>query len=1446
MKKSFDYILFTALMLMVTLLVTHHAHAQINLEHILKASTTIANEMEHKRLISTTITINGQNTNAAVYLKVASQALIAIARQSKFMVSSLPSVKLPSEPYAKDTMPTEAVYLDPLSIAETIALAKQVISLLEDLPTAPNTFQLRNGRARLPDVIHHLASTLRFYHFYNCLPRHLRLTVISTVNLFPWTTPNGYEKYTSVISGWTDPWNLSYYMHPAHYFEAFSRTWDLVKNIQTSTRTQSEIQWDVGKKCYDEMLRIYWGSDRYWFVPPFESKYRMTGLEAMRYSDFNSAWHNTKMNTFIRAVGLPGAEWRHYVPGKGWVNTDVHDAYGSKKEPEKVVNHDPPWDIPWESNDPPPSPGIVRLPQPSDRSVTAIKQVIEKKGNRSTGNSLWLNFEDAKQYGPDFIVSQARRGGFTTLIITLKTTIGHVAFPFPETGVSVDKTREFPEYLNYQEAVSKLITTAHDKGLKVFGGFATLQDVMTPEDWRTTQPGLAFPHAHVSPCKPEYQKMLKTMLGKMLDKYPLDGIVLGQLFWADVITIEAFNTKGPGCDTSASDWYKTALSETAKELIKTIHEKRPGLPVWLTSHPFRPSPDPGCHYSGEQDFAALAALADGWIILTSDNVYLTQEPDPVKAEVERLQTLLKPVLNQNPGKRFDLSVSFYLADEWTFPAAYYDGLSKKMAELGVSMNLHSPISADGDFRQGHSPLGSGVAFSRTQWKKIGDMCARGSSVLVLDRSGSMEDYASNSSQNKKIDVLKDAADQFIRVMKPDIGNHLGLVQFNEDVVPFTLSYKADLSPLTEDRAKLLTKTTVPSITQGGCTSIGDGLTEAYNQLIDKVSHPGDRKAILLVTDGLENEPDWIDDIDDKLIASDITVYPLGLGYSSGIDEKKLTALANATNGDFRITSNNLIFRELFLEILVYSQGWSVITDPSGKLSRGDTITVSVPVTDTDSGVTFTTLWEGADNAIKLTLISPSGIPIDPHIGSGIRYVEHPRYAFYQLDFPLRGKLSAQWAGQWKLKLTNVGNGPDILYSAAAYAETSVRLDAHFDKLSHKTGDKVLVTARLSKGSKPLTGAALQVFCDIPLVGAGNILHQSKIGRDELQDGLMVNGDIVSLIGQKIQLLSKHAGKDILERDLIKFRLYDDGNHGDGNPNDGTYANTFPNTKIPGSYTFRFVASGIPTGEGQHTTREWTKSFYNEVNTDAKYSVVDVKLSHQAADGKVLFYYYDVNIAPRDKFGNYLGPGHPVTLTVTYPGASNQPATLNDNIDGTYTQKIRISQDAINAGAKLVIDVGGKTFTTIEKLPTYMKWSVSIHSGATFPTGNFGSSYNSSYMFGLNIDHHFTPQFSMIGFLVYNHFRASSTLWDDTYLWNLSANLKYEFPTYPFRPYINGGAGIYIPKNGSIKPGVNVGLGLDYSLNANWTAELGGDYHHIFTSGSSMRFFVTHAGLIYRF
>ncbi len=144
------------------------------------------------------------------------------------------------------------------------------------------------------------------------------------------------------------------------------------------------------------------------------------------------------------------------------------------------------------------------------------------------------------------------------------------------------------------------------------------------------------------------------------------------------------------------------------------------------------------------------------------------------------------------------------------------------------------------------------------------------------------------------------------------------------------------------------------------------------------------------------------------------------------------------------------------------------------------------------------------------------------------------------------------------------------------------------------------------------------------------------------------------------------------------------------------------------------------------------------------------------------------------------------------------------------------------------------------------YSFSLHLGYTIPTGSFNNNYDPSYSIGWNIDYHFTPQLSVVGLLGYNHFNSGSSSVSDTYWVNVSGNLKYEFTTSPLRPYVNGGPGIYIPEHGSTRLGFNAGLGLDYSLTSDWTIELGGDYNHIFTSGSDTQFIVPHIGLIYRF
>jgi hypothetical protein len=677
------------------------------------------------------------------------------------------------------------------------------------------------------------------------------------------------------------------------------------------------------------------------------------------------------------------------------------------------------------------------------------------------------------------------------------------------------------------------------------------------------------------------------------------------------------------------------------------------------------------------------------------------------------------------------------------------------------------------------------------------------------------------------------------MMKPDMGNRLGLVQFNQDVVPFATAYDADLSELDAARATLLRTTTIPSIVQGGSTSIGDGLNEALNQFTT-IASPNPDQVILLVTDGKENTPLWIADVQDALIANEIAVYPLGLGYSSGINEGKLTDLAQATGGTYRITSNELIFRKFFIEILAGAVDWTVITDPVGELARNDVDTVSVVVTADQDGVTFTAYWEGVDEAIDLELITPSGKVITPATQNNkIRYGEHPRYSFYQLDFPLSGDLLGELAGEWKMRLlgtSDIQDNQKVRYSTTAFAEGGAELDVVFNKLFNLTGNSVKVKATLTKYGKPLTGAKINVHCNVPIVGAGNLLHKGKVSLEELKKIQVIYGDTISMIDRKLQILAEQAGGEILQHGEMSFELFDDGRHGDCQPNDGTYANSFDKTKIPGSYTLRIVASDIPGGDGIKTTREWTKSFYNEVNIDSKHSEIDIRRSKETADGQ----YFMVKVAPKDKIGNYLGPGHKVEAEV-----GTRRIKLNDNIDGTYTEEIIVSHNEIKAGTKISIDIDKQAFAPPRDFPTFRRWSASIHSGIAMPISSYADTFDLGFNILLDVDYHFTPQLSVVGFFGYNTFGSKITGIDDTYWMNISANLRYNWQVRgPLSMYFGLGPGFYIPKDGDSEFGGNVGFGLDYEYNPSLIFELGADYHLIFDP--DIQFIHSHAGVILRF
>lgn len=705
-------------------------------------------------------------------------------------------------------------------------------------------------------------------------------------------------------------------------------------------------------------------------------------------------------------------------------------------------------------------------------------------------------------------------------------------------------------------------------------------------------------------------------------------------------------------------------------------------------------------------------------------------------------------------------------------------------------------------------------------------------MQVLDRSGSMTGFTSDLSVDSKIDVLKTAASHFIEMMDPEAGKQLGLVQFNQDVVDFPAEFDTSLQELTVDQATHLLEA-VDTITADGRTSIGDGLALADSELT-AASLPDHDRVVLLVTDGKENEPDWIADIKPDLVDHEIAVYALGLGYGSGIDEAKLAELVDATGGDLWITDDDLVFKKLFLEVLASD----VIVDPIGHLEPGETARQKATVSGTATGATFTAYWEGLDDAVELRLIPPGATePIDlSTLGDHARGESRSRYTFVQLDFPL----PIPWAGDWTMEVEGTDQIPadeSVRYAVSAFSSGGIELDLRLDRRLVGTGDQVSLQARLTRGGRPVPGARVRMRCDVPTAGAGNVLHDAKLrparlklrragSRTNEPAATATTPDPVSPVDRKLARLNQHLGYNVLTRGEIELDLWDDGRHDDGEAEDGTYANVFDRTRIAGTTTCRAFADGIPVPGGTSTTREGSVSFHSQVAIDAAYSVVDLRLLTCGREGGCR---YRVIVVPRDAFGNYLGPGYPVAVRGP-AGSAIEAVPLTDELDGVYVGTIMLPKPSDQPGVRLEITVAGRYFATVAQ-PPLGRWSLSLHTGVASPRGRFAATHDTGRALTLDLGYRLKPRLSLVALLGHHDFPSAGPNQPDTYWTHLSANLRHGliFGSGLGNPrfFLGGGVGYYSPKHGDDEWGGNLGLGVEYELTPQVTLSAGVDYHTIF-------------------
>jgi hypothetical protein len=530
-------------------------------------------------------------------------------------------------------------------------------------------------------------------------------------------------------------------------------------------------------------------------------------------------------------------------------------------------------------------------------------------------------------------------------------------------------------------------------------------------------------------------------------------------------------------------------------------------------------------------------------------------------------------------------------------------------------------------------------------------------MVVFDRSGSMS--LDDGTGRAKIDSARDAASLFVQLVSSGAGDRVGLVSFSTaasspadfDIAPVVAASKTALvGPAPYSGGK------VGALLPGGATSIGDGLDKARLQLPAPGANP---RAILLMTDGLQNTPPMIDAVQGALTGID--VHAIGYGTEASLNGALLSALAAGHNGLYTRAGSGLALEKFFSHAFgnIFQAG--TLIDPEFQLganqSSGSPQTFQICG---EVAVTVVVGWDRPDATLAIEVTTPGGAAIAAG-SAGIGSETGRTWTFLRIPLPHAGERD----GTWTVTVFRPGGrgefpppAPALRYFINVIPTGGPRLSRLPDDHRYYTGDPLnpMVLLRYDDGTWP-DGAKVRLTVSKPESGAGNILAAEKLGPP-------VTLDLDTFPARQATLLAleRAKGQPLIGYKNSSFDLGDDPENTNGRMEPAAIFGK-PLTDlldVEGNYTLHFVAT---YGDDCAATRELLSSLHVDVGIDPGKTEVTTILGGRNPDGS-----RDVTvvITPRDRYGNHVGPGRNDGLRVTgVPGTSvTGPAV--DNGDGSYT------------------------------------------------------------------------------------------------------------------------------------------------------------------------------------
>jgi len=480
---------------------------------------------------------------------------------------------------------------------------------------------------------------------------------------------------------------------------------------------------------------------------------------------------------------------------------------------------------------------------------------------------------------------------------------------------------------------------------------------------------------------------------------------------------------------------------------------------------------------------------------------------------------------------------------------------------------------------------------------------------------------------------------------------------------------------------------------------------------------------------LSTPEDWVtylDGISDE--AKKIRIFTIAYGnpdVGGDVDHEILSELAEAAEGGMYDADSlgTAQINKKFREALIRWVDWDEIADPSGTITKGQTKTHKVCIDESVSRIAFVVDWKKvAESAINFVLIGPSGIvsPSSPEV----TFEAGKNSAIYIV----RGETAKGIKGRsdlWTLKLTGgagLNSGESVNYNYSVIAKSKVKMSSQIGTQPFFTFDKRRFELKISGlKQKRAKSTRITLKYDIPkesygtwlssmrsvnpswlirptsqldvmkspsakrskLASGSTVKRQPKLKKDikKLTAPIMILDEPATIVQRKAYAL-KHFAKRPFQnrRSKGEIQLNDEGKRGDRIAGDGIYSAYLPNLKYDGLARFGVFLSVV---SGDCLNRELridklirvamdravlAKNIrFQDVKTSPFFSTDLTKLLKQPIPRG--FVRKSVIVTPKDKGGNYWGPGHARQIKFAVKNAEPLGPVV-DNLDGSYTQVIQ--------------------------------------------------------------------------------------------------------------------------------------------------------------------------------